>query len=118
MKSQSYMTRALRARDPRFARILGRLGYAAPEMTLEAAPSAVPLQASEPPAAGADRSASASSADPLDHDGDGTKGGSKPAEQSEELSALRAEYQAVLNKRPFHGWDAETLKAKIAEAKA
>lgn len=28
MKSQSYMTRALRAKDPRFARILGRLGYA------------------------------------------------------------------------------------------
>jgi hypothetical protein len=26
--SQSYMTRALKARDPRFARILGRLGYA------------------------------------------------------------------------------------------
>lgn len=27
MKSQSYMTRALQAKDPRFANILGRLGY-------------------------------------------------------------------------------------------
>lgn len=27
MKSQSYMTRAMRAQDPRFARILGKLGY-------------------------------------------------------------------------------------------
>ncbi|MCG7508878.1 hypothetical protein [Mesorhizobium retamae] len=27
MKSHSYMTRALQARDPRFARILGKLGY-------------------------------------------------------------------------------------------
>lgn len=27
MKSQSYMTRALQARDPRYATILGKLGY-------------------------------------------------------------------------------------------
>jgi hypothetical protein len=28
MKSSMYMTRALRARDPRFARVLGKLGHA------------------------------------------------------------------------------------------
>lgn len=33
------------------------------------------------------------------------------------LSELRNEYQAVVGKRPFHGWDAETLRMKIAEAK-
>lgn len=32
------------------------------------------------------------------------------------LTALRAQYQDVVGKRPFHGWDAETLRQKIAEA--
>ena len=36
---------------------------------------------------------------------------------TDDLSDLRAEYQTVVGKKPFHGWDAETLKAKIAEAK-
>lgn len=34
----------------------------------------------------------------------------------DELSRLRAEYQDVVGKRPFHGWDADTLREKIAEA--
>lgn len=38
--------------------------------------------------------------------------------QSDDLSALRAEYQKVVGKRPFHGWGAETLRAKISEAQA
>ncbi|NLS07616.1 hypothetical protein HGP14_30600 [Rhizobium sp. P32RR-XVIII] len=33
------------------------------------------------------------------------------------LADLRKEYHDVLGKRPFHGWDAETLRAKIAEAR-
>lgn len=37
-------------------------------------------------------------------------------ELSDELSTLRAEYQEVVGKRPFHGWDAEMLREKIAEA--
>lgn len=52
MKSQSYMTRALRARDPRFANILGKLGYersdmtaADPEDTPESPVPAVPQKA-------------------------------------------------------------------------
>ena len=48
------------------------------------------------------------------------------AERSEEASAdqpdamadLRAEYERVVGKKPFMGWDADTLKAKIAEAGA
>lgn len=34
----------------------------------------------------------------------------------DELSRLRAEYQDVVGKRPFHGWDADTIRQKIAEA--
>jgi ribosome-binding protein aMBF1 (putative translation factor) len=93
MKSHSYMTRALRARDPRFANILGKLGYERRDMT------------------------AAEVVDPLDHDSDGRKGGSPKQEASDSLTALRAEYQEKVGKRPFHGWDEETLAAKIAEAK-
>ena len=39
------------------------------------------------------------------------------AETDDELSELRAQYQSVFDKRPYHGWDADTLREKIAEAK-
>ena len=77
MKSLSYMDRALRAQDPRYARILGKLGYGRRDMR-----------------------------------------SGQPVDPEEEIKALREEYQDVVGKRPYHGWDAETLKAKIAEAKA
>lgn len=77
MKSQSYMTRAMRARDPRYATILGKLGYARDDAV------AAPASSSDDP-----------------------------------LTDLRKQYQDIVGKRPFHGWDAETLEAKIAEAKA
>lgn len=32
----------------------------------------------------------------------------------EDIKAVRDEYEAVIGKRPFNGWDIETLKAKIA----
>jgi hypothetical protein len=51
----------------------------------------------------------------LDHDKDGGAGGSVTAPG--DLTALRAEYKRVLGKKPFNGWDADTLKAKIEEAK-
>lgn len=34
----------------------------------------------------------------------------------DDISALRGEYQRIVGKKPFYGWDAETLKAKIAGA--
>lgn len=37
-------------------------------------------------------------------------------EALDELAALRAEYQEVVGKRAFHGWDADQLREKIAEA--
>ena len=72
-KNSSYMTRALSHRDPRFARILGRLGYEGRAMVAE-----------EP--------------------------------KQDELASLREQYQAVVGKRPFMGWDADTLRQKMAEA--
>lgn len=83
MKSQSYMTRALQARDPRFATILGKLGYERADIRAGAM-HAAPTRAHAP---------------------------------EEQLAATRTEYQTVVGKRPFHGWDIETLKVKIAEAK-
>jgi ribosome-binding protein aMBF1 (putative translation factor) len=94
MKKSSYMTRAMRAGDPRFARVLGKLGYERADMV--AAHAAI---------------------DPLDHDGDGQKGGSPKPQASDNLTALRTQYQEKVGKRPSHGWDEKTLAAKIAEAK-
>lgn len=34
----------------------------------------------------------------------------------DDLTALRAEYQDVVGKRAYHGWDADELREKIAEA--
>lgn len=84
-KNSSYMTRALRSNDRRFALVLGKLGHTAPLLR----------------SIGKSKAATSST---------------KPA-ASDDLTALRVEYQDVVGKRPFHGWDADTLKTKIAEAK-
>jgi hypothetical protein len=34
-------------------------------------------------------------------------------DDNDELRHLRAEYQATFGKKPFHGWDAETLLDKL-----
>lgn len=52
--------------------------------------------------------------DPPDHDGDGRKGGSVSG--GDDLAALRAEYAEKIGKRPFMGWGAEELRARIGEA--
>lgn len=49
----------------------------------------------------------------LDHDGNGHPGGSKAPEQTDDLKALREEYEAKMGKRPFYGWDAATLREKM-----
>lgn len=36
--------------------------------------------------------------------------------EPDDLSGLRDQYQETVGKRPYHGWDADTLRAKIAEA--
>lgn len=77
---QSYMDRALRHKDPRYARVLDKMGYRTRHMVA----ASVPVET--------------------------------VADEADELAQLRALYQEVMGKRPFHGWDAETLKAKMAEA--
>lgn len=52
---------------------------------------------------------------PLDHDQDGRPGGSVSHEPSEDLTALRAKYRKTVGKQAWHGWDAETLRQKIAD---
>jgi len=84
MKHQAYFTRALKAKDPRFARIFDKLGYrttdlvAADDVEIEPAPAPAPV---------------------------------------DDVPALRAAYETAVGKRPFPGWDAETLRTKIAEAR-
>ena len=49
----------------------------------------------------------------LDHDGDGRKGGSIAPEKTDDLKELRARYTEVMGKRPFNGWTADQLRAKM-----
>lgn len=51
--------------------------------------------------------------DPLDHDGDGHKGGSVSLENDGDLDKLREDYFKLFEKRAYHGWDAAELQAKI-----
>ncbi len=51
--------------------------------------------------------------DPLDHDKDGKKGGSKSVPEDDQLKKLRDDYQEVFGKKAYHGWDAKTLQEKI-----
>lgn len=39
-----------------------------------------------------------------------------PPTAADDLSALRDQYQAVVGKKPYHGWDADELRKRIAEA--
>lgn len=71
MKHQSYFTRAMKAKDRRFARIFGKLGYETAQMVAE--------------------------------DGE------------PDIDAIRDLYQEVIGKKPYHGWDVDTLNQKIAE---
>ncbi|RVI83933.1 hypothetical protein CN188_09700 [Sinorhizobium meliloti] len=78
MKKSSYMTRAMKAHDPRYASILSKLGYARADSVFAA---------------------------------------TKEAVVADDLTELRKQYQEVVGKRAFNGWDAETVAQKIAEAK-
>jgi len=41
------------------------------------------------------------------------KRGVRAAPAGDNIAALRAEYQRIMGKRPFPGWDSETLRAKM-----
>lgn len=74
MKHQGYVTRALKAKDPRYARILGKLGYNTTALAAEEV-------------------------------------------EDIDIDKLRDAYGKIVGKRPYMGWDADTLARKIAEAK-
>ncbi len=48
MKHQSYLNRALKSRDPRYARILGKLGYSTTVLTTEVGEPKSPLTVTIP----------------------------------------------------------------------
>lgn len=77
---QNYRDRMMQARDPRFAKIAGKI-YGTRMLAAEPVEKPKPLPAMD------------------------------------EIATLRAEYERVIGKRPFMGWDEATLRAKIAEAK-
>ncbi|MGJ0236977.1 hypothetical protein ACQEPB_00450 [Novosphingobium fluoreni] len=72
MQHKAYLTRALKAKDRRYAQIFGKLGYNTADL--------VAAEGNEP-----------------------------------DVAKLRELYEELVGKRPFMGWDAETLAAKIAE---
>lgn len=57
-------------------------------------------------------------ADPLDHDGNGKKGGSAKQPPSAELVQARADYRAAFGKAPFGAWGVDEIRKRIAEKPA
>jgi hypothetical protein len=47
---------------------------------------------------------------------DHNKGAGSLKQDGDEIAALRAEYIEKFGRRPFYGWDADTLREKIAAA--
>jgi hypothetical protein len=90
-----YGTRMLQAGEPLVvdgprARLLTKLGWATDKKPRPARPQ-------------------------LDHDHDSNPGGSLK-QTGDDVAAARDAYQAKFGKRPFNGWDAATLREKIAAA--
>lgn len=97
MRSQSYMTRALRSSDPRYLHILTKLGYVATSPPFVPAPMPDPPPVVEPPV-------------DEDEDDDGP-----PDDLGQQLKAAREQYERVTGKRPYHGWDVAELARRIAD---
>jgi hypothetical protein len=84
-KPSKYMDRALKHRNPVFAKVLGRMGYTTRQLVAEPPTQVVETVREDDPS---------------------------------ELTALRIEYQEVTDRKAYWGWDADTLRAKISEAKS
>jgi hypothetical protein len=55
---------------------------------------------------------------PAEQEAEAERSEDAAADQADAMASLRVEYERALGKKPFMGWDAETLKAKIADAGA
>lgn len=102
LKRQSYNTRRLEAgdvfeADRKFARVLIAQKRAREFSGEVARPAPEP----EPAPADNDRASEAGSEE-------------SPAEPASEINELRTEYERVVGKRPFNGWDAATLRERMA----
>jgi hypothetical protein len=53
----------------------------------------------------------------FDHNKDGRPGGSTAPEKTDRLKELRAEYQALVGKRAFPGWDEAEIERRMAAHK-
>ena len=85
---ENYRRRMMASRDPRFAKIATRMGYGTRDMVAERAEPVAPAKPTAEATAGDD-----------------------------EIVAMRAEYERVIGRKPFAGWDIETLRQRIARAK-
>lgn len=111
-KNMSYATRALRAGDefnasPSDARILIALGRASEVPAALAKVTEQGFKVPPPPIVHASTTQSAGD----DHTDDTDDADDNP------LKALRAEYQEVVGKRAFPGWDETELRRRMAEHK-
>lgn len=103
LKNFSYSTRALKAGDTfeastKDARLLRAIKKA------EDAPGAAPARIAAPPA-------------PVARKINELFGGVQPTEEPvEDIAALREEYQTKMGKRAFHGWSADELRQRMADA--
>lgn len=97
MKNSRYMDRAMRSSDPRFAKVLGKLGH-------------VPTKPA-PPVGGVPKKPPANIG--------GEPKPPVPPKPSEvgggDMAILRAQYEAKFGKRPFPGWNADALRTKLSE---
>lgn len=99
-KNSKYMTRALKSRDPRFANILDKLGYERTDMISESSA----IEKVQNPTQEENIKQNQTSQAPEE-------------KQQDEMKELRSKYENIFGKRPFYGWDKETLLDKIEKAK-
>lgn len=102
-KKSSYMNRAMRSNDRRFATVLGKMGYARSDIRAES----TTVKAPTPKRKVKEKLV----VDPA------TK---EPALVDEDagraaLESAREEYTLKIGKRPFMGWDLDTLNERMKE---
>lgn len=99
MKQRGYLTRALKANDPRFARILGKMGYA----TAVVAPAVSETPVAQP----------APTVEPVTVDAAASTTATVDASKDDDLEALRAAYKAKTGEDADKRWGAARLVREV-----